>query len=97
MVFRAGKLCVIANTNLTFASNTSPGRNFPNCKKITDTNTHEGLNGNGDGHAHHREDFHPFCHHPYARILVNPTKEPQDLSFFPLIKKKIKIKTVGMK
>lgn len=31
-IFWAGKLCVIANTNLTFASNTSPGRNFPNCK-----------------------------------------------------------------
>lgn len=31
---RAGKLCVIANTNLTLASNTSPGRNLPNCKKL---------------------------------------------------------------
>lgn len=31
---RAGKLCVIANTNLTLASSTSPGRNFPNCKKL---------------------------------------------------------------
>lgn len=34
--FWAGKLCVIANTNLTFMSNTSPGRNFPNCKNHRD-------------------------------------------------------------
>lgn len=29
-----GQFCAIHNTNLTFASNTSPGRNFPACRKI---------------------------------------------------------------
>lgn len=40
--YLAGKLCVIANTNLTFASNTSPGRNFPNCKNHR-SNIYEGV------------------------------------------------------